>query len=70
LLACNSWHAHRLWFPFLLGWLTKASIMKFSGGQMLRAVRYFFIAFIITEVFISGVSALICTVTKGAVPLF
>ncbi|MCK4284268.1 MAG: hypothetical protein KAX44_08125 [Candidatus Brocadiae bacterium] len=70
LLACNSWHAHRLWFPFLLGWLIKITIMKFSGGQMLKSVRQFFIAFIITEVFMSGISALICTVTRGAVPLF
>jgi hypothetical protein len=70
LLACNSWHAHRLWFPFFLGWLTKTSLMRFSGGQHLRAVRHFFVAFIIMEVFISGVSALISVATGGVVPTF
>jgi hypothetical protein len=69
-LTCSSWHSHRLWIPFLLGWLIKVSILKFSGGQMLRSARAFFIAFIITESFINGVSALISVVTKGAVPLF
>jgi hypothetical protein len=33
LLTCSSWHAHRLWLPFFLGWLTKVCIMKFSGGH-------------------------------------
>ena len=70
LLTCNSWHAHRLWFPFFLGWLTKTSLMRFSGGQHLRAVRHFFVAFIIAEVFINGVSALISVATNGVVPTF
>lgn len=70
MLASNSYAAQRIWVPFLLGWLTKVSIMKFSGGQRLRAVRFFFIAFIITEVFIGGISTAISIATKGAVPRF
>jgi len=69
-LACNSWHAHRLWFPFLLGWLTKIGIMKFSGGRMLRDARYFFIALIMVEAFTDGISALVRTISGGAVPGF
>ena len=70
LLTFSGWHAHRLWLPFLLGWLAKVSIMKLAGGQMLRSARYFFIALIIVETFVSGVSALVSTVTHGAVPGF
>lgn len=70
LLTCSSWHSHRLWLPFLLGWLAKVSIMKFSGGHMLRAARTFFVAFIIAESFVNGVSALISVATGGTVPLF
>jgi hypothetical protein len=44
--------------------------MKLAGGQMLRSARYFFIALIIVETFVSGVSALVSTVTHGAVPGF
>lgn len=69
-LACNSYAAQRIWLPFFLGWLTKVGIMRFSGGRMLRAARYFFIAFIVAEAFISGLSTAISAITHGAVPSF
>ncbi len=69
-LACNSYAAQRIWIPFFLGWLTKMSIMKLSGGQMLRAARHFFIAYIIAEVFISSLSTALTTITQGAIPSF
>lgn len=70
LLACSSWHAHRLWLPFLLGWLTKVTIMKLAGGRMLRDARYFFIALIVVEQSVGGISALVSTISKGTVPGF
>jgi hypothetical protein len=70
LLACNSYAAQRIWVPFLLGWTTKIAIMKLAGGHMLRTVRHFFIAFIIGEVFISGLSTAISTISQGTVPGF
>ncbi|GAG03707.1 unnamed protein product, partial [marine sediment metagenome] len=34
LLCLSSWNmSNRLWFPFFLGWLAKASIMRFAGGR-------------------------------------
>jgi len=70
LLACSSWHAHRLWLPFLLGWLTKVGIMKLSGGRMLRDARLFFIGLIVVEFSVSGASAIVRTITHGACPGF
>jgi hypothetical protein len=70
LLTCSSWHAHRLWLPFLLGWLTKVCIMKFSGGRLLREARLFFIALIIVESFVGSVSTIVRILTDGAVPGF
>jgi len=70
LISISGWHAHRLWLPFFLGWLTKVSIMRLAGGQMLRSARFFFIALILVEVFVGGVSALVSTITHGAVPGF
>ena len=70
LLANSTWWAQSLWFPFLLGWLTKVGIMKLAGGRMLRSARRFFIAFIIVEAFVGGVSALVRAITAGAVPGF
>jgi len=70
LLTCSSWNAHRLWLPFLLGWLTKVAIMKFAGGKTLRSARYFFIALILVEATVGGVSTLLRIASKGVVPGF
>ena len=70
LLSCSSWHANRLWLPFLLGWLTKVSIMKFSGGRLLRDACFFLIALIIVEAFADGVSTVVRTISGSAVPAF
>jgi len=70
LLALSSWHAHRLWLPFMLGWMTKVGIMKFAGGKLLRDARYFFIALIIVEGLLGGLSAIVRTISGGAVPGF
>jgi len=70
LLACNSYAAQRIWIPFFLGWLVKMLIMKFSGGQRLRAARFFFIAYILTEILLSGIATAVRMITHGAVPSF
>jgi hypothetical protein len=70
LLSCSGWHANRLWLPFLLGWACKVGIMKLAGGRTLRQARYFFIALIMVEAAVGGVSTLVRTVTGGAVPSF
>ncbi len=70
LLTCSSWHIHRLWFPFFLGWLVKVGLMKLVGGRALRFGRDFFIGFIITEAFFSGASAVLRILSAGAVPRF
>ena len=44
-----SWCTRELWFSFLLGWLAKALILKFGGGQTLREARYFFLGVVLGE---------------------
>jgi hypothetical protein len=70
LMACSSWHAQRLWIQFLIGWGIKVGIMKFAGGRALRKARTFFIAVIVMQAFIDGVSTLVSTISKGQVPGF
>ena len=68
--ASGSSDSNRIWFPFLLGWLVKVTIMKFAGGHMLRATRHFFVAFILTEVFLDSLAVMTTLVTRGTVPAF
>jgi len=71
LLTASSWNMmHRLWLAFFLGWFIKVAIMKLGGGRMLRQGRRFFIGLIVVESFLTGVSALVGTVSGGAVPGF
>ncbi|NLW49507.1 MAG: hypothetical protein GXY85_01510 [Candidatus Brocadiaceae bacterium] len=70
LLACNSYAAQRIWVPFFLGWLIKTLLMKFSGGQKLRTVRVFFIAYIVSEITLGGLSTAVRMISGGAVPEF
>ena len=70
LLAISSWHADRLWLPFLLGWLVKVSFMKFGSGRLTHQARFFFIGLILTESFTNGLSTLVRTVSRGKVPGF
>ncbi len=70
LLTCDSWHAHRLWLPFLVGWLCKVGIMKLGGGGRLRQARHFFVGLILVEFTVGAVSTIVRTLTGGAVPGF
>jgi hypothetical protein len=68
--ASGNWDSNQIWFPFLLGWLVKVTIMKFAGGHMLRAARFFFVAFILTEVFLGALAVMTALVSEGAIPPF
>jgi hypothetical protein len=70
LVALSSWMSDRLWVPFLLGWLLKANMTRFAGGATVRRARYFFIALILVEAFIGGLSTIVRTLTDGAAPAF
>ena len=58
-----SWCTRELWFSFLLGWLAKALILKFGGGQTLRGGRQFFLGVIIGESLIICASTLMSLLT-------
>jgi hypothetical protein len=70
LLAISNWHADRIWLPFFLGWLIKVSLMKFGSGRLVREARLFFIAFILVESFVGGISTIVVSISEGAVPGF
>jgi hypothetical protein len=70
LLSMANWHMDRIWLPFLLGWMTKMFLMKFAGGRALRQARQFFIALIIVETALGGISTIVRTLSAGRVPGF
>ncbi len=71
LLTASSWNmANRLWLAFFIGWLIKFGIVKLAGGAMLRKARNFFIGLVIVESFLTGLSALVSSLSGGTVPAF
>jgi len=70
LLAISNWSADRMWLPFLLGWMTKVSLMKFGSGRMLRQAHFFFIALILAEAFMQVVSTIVRAISGGTFPGF
>ena len=68
LLAFAGYGVDRMWFAFLLGWLVKATLLKFGSGRLLRFGRFFFIGFIIGEFFLLGAWSLVSFLTGGALP--
>jgi hypothetical protein len=70
LLAISNWYADRIWLPFFLGWLIKTCFMRFGSGKLVHQARYFFIAAILTEGFVGGISTITRTLSKGDIPGF
>ena len=68
LLAFASYGLDRMWMSFFLGWLVKVSFLKFGSGRLLRQGRFFFIGFIVTELFFNGAWSLASLLTGGGVP--
>ncbi len=68
LLAFAEYGLDRMWFSFLLGWLVKVAFVKFGSGRLLRQGRFFFIGFIVSQVFLTGAWSLVRLLTGGAVP--
>ena len=52
-----------LWCPTLLGWLAKSVILRYGGAKLFRQALPFFLGLILGDYAISGILALICTVT-------
>jgi hypothetical protein len=58
-LMASTYPAQNLWFPFLIGWMTKVVVLKFGGGVMLRKVRQFWLGVIVGEATMVGISAVL-----------
>jgi hypothetical protein len=69
-MAGSGWYPDRMWLPFLVGWLIKVWISKYSGGRMLRHARSFFIGMILAEASIPGISVILRVLSRGGFPLF
>lgn len=68
LLAFAEYGLDRMWFSFFLGWLVKVTFVKLGTGRLLRQGRFFFIGFIVAEVFFTGAWSLVRLLSNGAVP--
>ncbi len=70
LLAFSSYTLDRIWFSFMLGWLVKQALLRLGTGTLVRGGRYFFIGFIMTHFFLSGVATVLTALSGGSIPTF
>ncbi len=68
ILALAEYGLDRMWFSFLLGWLIKLGLMKFTTGKLMRQGRFFFVGFIVSECAFYSAWSLLSFLTGGAVP--
>lgn len=50
----QGYEASRMWFPFLVGWLAKASVMKYGSIKVYRRLRPFFLGLVLGEYSAAG----------------
>ena len=65
-LAANSWGMHLNWITFLIGWLIKASVTRYGGLRLYRALLPLFLGMIIGDMLHQGVWGLVAWATGGA----
>jgi hypothetical protein len=70
LMYCSGGNPDEEWLAFLIGWLFKVLISKYSSGRMLRQARNFFIGLILAEGALHGVTSVLGLVSKGWIPRF
>jgi len=50
----QGYEASRMWFPFLLGWASKASVMKYGSVKTYQTARPFFLGLVLGEYSAAG----------------
>lgn len=59
LLMANTYPMECFWFSILMGWFSKACILKYGGGRTYKNMRPFFLGLILGEALIAGLWALV-----------
>jgi hypothetical protein len=65
----GSWSLILFWFPFLVGWLAKALLLRYGGARLFLQARPFFLGLILGEFSMAVVWALVSAVTGVKGPL-
>ncbi len=59
----QGYEALRMWFPFLVGWTAKASVMKYGSVKTYRRLRPFFLGLVLGEYSAAGLWLVIDAIT-------
>lgn len=51
----SSWSMHLVWFPILIGWMFKWSIVRYGGGAAYRKLLPFFLGLILGDYVVGGI---------------
>jgi hypothetical protein len=58
-MSAHSWGMHLNWFPFLLGWAAKVSLVRYGGLTIYRRTLPFFVGLLVGSTLSSGVWGLV-----------
>jgi hypothetical protein len=58
-MSAHSWGMHLNWFPFLLGWTAKVSLVRYGGLTIYRRALPFFVGLLVGSTLGSGVWGLV-----------
>ena len=62
-IVCGSWAVSVIWLSVFLGWMAKASIMKFGGATAYRRALPFFLGLVLGEAIIASFWTLLSILT-------
>jgi len=52
--TANSWAMYNMWFPFFVGWLSKALVLRYGGPDAYKKWRDFFLGLIFGDMVMGG----------------
>jgi hypothetical protein len=67
-LLSTTWGMHAIWTSVFLGWLAKATILKFGGAELYNHLKPFFIGLIVGEIIVAGSLAAVVLIFNLQLP--
>lgn len=65
MILSTGWAAICFWWPFLIGWMLKGTILRYGGGRLYEQAKPFFMGLILGEFGMAVIAAFLSTMDPG-----